>query len=275
MTQPPPYSGGYPQEPVPGQPQPGGYPPPPAGSPSGFPPPPDATPGGFPPPGQEPPRKNPVGKILGIVGAVVVVAIVLVIVKFVIIDTANDVVDHATNDTNIAEIGDCITDNLIAQNMKVTDCGAADAAFKVTAREDDPAEADEYAQADATCAGTTSVTYLYQYTTTTTNMDWLICLEPADGSNTLVWGEAPAAGECMLNSSDYSMTVSCDHPEASEEIVTSETNPQGKGSTDLDSQALQDSAQAACGSSGWDYFYTNIAMGSSDPLEWLVCTKTL
>lgn len=281
MTQPPPYQGGYPQQPEQqpgyGQPQPpSGFPPPPGGAnPSGFPPPPGgAGPAGFPPP---PPGNNKssssVLKVLGGIGVILLVGIGWVVFKFVLATGASNVIDHATDDTQVAEVGDCTNDSIIASQIKTYECDDKEAVFKVSAREDDPAEKDDVTQGAKTCAGTKAVTYLWQETSSG-GMDWLICLEPKAGNNTLDYGAVPASGDCLSNSNDYFFTVACSDEESSgEAVMASSDKPTGAGEVGLDEDTIYAATVEVCGESGWDMYYTNIVDDAVDPLLWIACTK--
>ena len=259
MTQPPPYQGGYPpqQPPPPGQqpPPPGGYPPPPGGNPSGFPPPP-------------PPKKgNPALKILGSIGALLLVGIGIFAVKLLILDGVSSAADHASGDTNIAEVDDCTNDATDANSIKVVDCGDPDAFYKVVQREDDPTSDDDVAVAAEVCAGTPAATYLYQSDASGSGVDWLICLDPID-IDTANYGEVPGqVGECFNSSTDYYELVDCGSADAAEEVVAIDDNPDP---AETDAATL---SQTVCAGTDANTYYTDPQ--DIGPFNWFVCTKTL
>ncbi|MET9026211.1 hypothetical protein ABZW96_11380 [Nocardia sp. NPDC004168] len=115
---------GYPQPGYPGQPQPG-YPPQ-----GGFPPQPGYPGGGFPPPGS-PPRQNRggsgIGKILGILGVVLVIGLLIVGARTVF-----------RSDGEKIEIGQCakLSGTTVKAEFETKECSDAEANYVVAQRLD-------------------------------------------------------------------------------------------------------------------------------------------
>jgi|GEM_PF-3839445 len=299
MTQPPPYQGGYPpqqppQQPGQGQPQQPGYgqqpgqgqPPQqpgygqqpgqgqpgygqPGQNPSGFPPP--GAPGTPPPPGgggfgdnaKNAAKSAGKGLLirLGIAGAVILLLLV-----------GGWIVSVVTGDTSVAAVGDCTnqsadTSSDDASDVKTVDCASEEAFFKIVARSDDPSSNDHLAVADEVCAGTDAAEYIYYERGT--SLEWIICLDPINVT-TPKWGELPQAGECISDTTEYLEIVDCGDPAASEEIVTAANGLSGMIVTQ---DELDQAAASACGTEGWEYYYSNL-QSLGEELEWILCVKT-
>ncbi|ADD43464.1 LppU/SCO3897 family protein [Stackebrandtia nassauensis] len=287
MTQPPPYQGGYPPQQDPygsggyGQQNqtPSGFPQQ-GGSPSGYPPPPGGSPSGFPPagggPGGPPPVPPPSGtgkKIGGIIGSIALVLLIgigWIVVKYVIGSGIGSAADHATGDTQIAEEGDCTTKskNTVttdASDVKVVDCKAEDAFFKVVKRIDDPSGTDGEKVSEKECAGTAAADYIY-LEKTGSGIDWVLCLDPQE-IDTAKFGEIPAkAGECLSDNEEYFELVKCDDSKAAYEVLTAEDNPD-QSLTDGDS-----AFNAICDPNSTLYYTSESANNDVGPYDWFLCT---
>lgn len=117
------------------QPPPGQYPPPP-GQP-GQPVPPPGQPGAYPPPPPQPGFGAKAGGAAKAVGVSIVVRIVIGIVIIGVLAIGGWIVKNLTGDPDIAKTGDCVTDAVSAEDMKVVDCSDPTAAFKVVKKVDD------------------------------------------------------------------------------------------------------------------------------------------
>lgn len=279
MTQPPPYQGGYPQQPGPYGQQPGQPVPPANGfptggsSPSGFPPP-GGPPSGFPPPqgGPGAPPPKPKNKALSIIGSIVVlvlVAVGFIAVKYFLREGANEVSSQVEGKTDIAEVDDCTTEftNKIttdASDVKVVDCDDPKAFFKVVKREEDPSGTDGEAAGYEICKGTPAADFIYLESGG--KIDWVICLDPLE-IDTADFGEMPAEqGQCLSDNKDYFELVECDDAKAVMKVLSAEDNPD-QGLTDGDS-----AFQAICDPSSTMYFTSESANNDVGPYDWFLCT---
>ncbi|CAM3172798.1 hypothetical protein STSO111631_04585 [Stackebrandtia soli] len=222
-------------------------------------------PGGLPPA----PQKSNTGLFIRLgIAAVVVIAIVIVATTTNLFnnDPKPDVGD--TSNTTVAEVGSCTDESMIANQIKVVNCEDTNAVYRVTARSDEPGGTDAEAEetAKTVCAGTPAVTFLYQYDQTSRSLDWMICLEPADGSNLLNYGELPKAGDCISSTRQYPNVVDCNAADADEEVIAS-------GTPDASQTDDQAAAIGVCGESGWEYYYIGPDQ-ATPPWEWVYCTMT-
>jgi len=109
--------------------------------------------------------------ILSIVSVLVVIGIVAVAKVGL-----REVIDRVTGNTTKAVAGDCVTDAQSADDMKVVDCTAADAAYKVAGVGEDKTQA----EANDVCAQfATAEDYLFLYegTLSDTTKGRVLCLE--------------------------------------------------------------------------------------------------
>lgn len=277
MTQPPPYQGGYPpqqppQQPGQGQPQQPGYSQQPGqGQPQqpGY----DntqQTPSGFPPPGAPgtpppPPGGGGVGGAAKSAGKGLLIRLGVAAAVIVLLLVGGWVVSVITGDTSVAAVGDCTnqsadTNSDDASDVKTVDCGSEEAFFKIVARTDDPSSNDHEAVADEVCAGTDAAEYIYYEKGT--SLEWIICLDPIN-ITTPKWGELPADGECISDSSNYLEIVDCGAPEAAYQVTASSMDPSQIGD--------DDKATAFCTPTGAETYY---ASESFAPYEWVMCVKT-
>ncbi|HZE41764.1 MAG TPA: hypothetical protein VE172_23440 [Stackebrandtia sp.] len=289
MTQPPPYQGGYPQQPDPyannGYGQPAPPPPGPAGgTPSGFPS--NPQPGGGQPYGQQPSGfpSNPqaggpvppppsggkkVGKTIGGIIAVIVVLVLVFAGKVLLRVVLDDGVAEATGDTEVADKGDCTTKfsskvSTDASDVTVVKCSAKDAYFKVVGRDDDPTETDAEKAASKACDGTAAATYMYQENSHGGGLDWLLCLDPLD-IKTAKYGEMPGqVGDCWASdTSEYFQIVDCSDPSAKYKITDAKEKPQTSTNDPTDASA------EVCSDNAKSYFSEP---QDSGPFDWFICT---
>jgi hypothetical protein len=123
----------------------------------------------------EPEKKRRIGKwIATILGVIIVIAIVAV-VRFGL----GEITAFLTGDTTKAKVGDCITENANANDMKIVDCTKPEAAFKVAGVVDDKTQA----EAETSCEPfPTAESYLFQWEGSEQPKDdtkgQVLCLEP-------------------------------------------------------------------------------------------------
>ncbi|HLU26961.1 MAG TPA: hypothetical protein VKZ65_00885 [Glycomyces sp.] len=259
MTYPPPGANppppGYGQQPQqPGYPpqQGGPVPPPPPGQQPGYPPP--QQPGGY---GAPPPPMPPaggskgggvLGKILGAVGAVVLVGVVIAIRAFAggsdDTDPNNDTLDREQmKAAETAEVGDCMADALSsATDDLVVDCDDPNAFWTITEVSDDSgAEVDIMGELTDPqlvvdiCGqaymgweiGQLWKSYQYVYTEQTQGLggpvDYLYCVEAIDKQDERGrTPKVPDTGEC-LNDDQGFWTVDCSSTEALYEVLNTQS----------------------------------------------------
>ncbi|GAA4896264.1 hypothetical protein LX16_1390 [Stackebrandtia albiflava] len=275
MTQPPPYQGGYPGQQPPQQPGYGQQTPPPQqpgyGQQQGHP---GQTPSGFPAAGGPgtPPPGGGFGGAAKNVGKNIALRIVIAVVVVVVLGAGGWIISVMTGDTSVADVGDCTTQALSAEDVKTVDCADPEAYFNIVAREDSPSGSDEVAVAEATCAGTDAAEYLYQEDARSGSLDWLICLDPIN-VDTPKWGSPAETGQCLadVSTSEYPLTiVDCGSAEAYEEVTASQS---GLSGTMNDSEQEMNEAISVCGQE-FDFYYSNLTEYPGE-LKWIFCVKSL